>query len=207
MNGYTIADKALVVKVDAKTKRILLDYLKERIKKNEDEEPEDDEDILKYSDEGMNIDDKDATDRIKQIIIDHKTEMDAFVSRETPQFPIQPQNKTPTQDIIQKIGTRDEGLEGVEEEKKGVISKEIEKFRETMKVREVEREEAEKNREKERERRSSPPSSRRSRERSPKREKDRSVRESKERESRSDSKRSSRRRTPTPPRYNFHLIL
>ena len=28
LNGYEIADKELVVKVDAKTKRILLDYLK-----------------------------------------------------------------------------------------------------------------------------------------------------------------------------------
>ena len=143
-----------------------------------------------------------ANDRITQILSDHKAEIESYVSRDTiVQFPIQPQNKTPTQDIIQKIGTRDEGLEGVEEEKKGVISKEIEKFRETMKVREVEREEAEKNREKERDRRGSP-SSRRSRDRSS-RDRDResrSVRESKEREARSDSKRSSRRRTPTPPR-------
>lgn len=191
LNEFTIADKSLVCKVDAKTKRLLLDYLKERMKKNDVDEPEDEEEMLKYTDDDMKYDDTLANDRIKQILTDHKSEIESYVPRENVQFPIQTQNKATASDTIQKIGSRDEGLEGVEDEKKGVISKEIEKFRETMKVRETEREEAEKNK---RDRRSSP-SSRRSRDRS--REK-----ENRERESRSDSRRTSRRRSPSQPRQS-----
>ena len=49
LNEFTIADKSLVCKVDAKTKRLLLDYLKERMKKNDVDEPEDEEEMLKYT--------------------------------------------------------------------------------------------------------------------------------------------------------------
>merc|ERR1711922_36020 len=99
-------------KVDAKTKRLLLDYLKERMKKNDVDEPDDEEEMLKYTDDDMKYDDTLANDRIKQILTDHKSEIDSYVPRENVQFPIQAQNKAPASDIIQKIGSRDEGLEG-----------------------------------------------------------------------------------------------
>merc|ERR1719225_1675329 len=52
LNEFTIADKALVVKVDAKTRKILEEYVTERIQKSGDEVeiPKEDE-IEKYADD------------------------------------------------------------------------------------------------------------------------------------------------------------
>ena len=50
----------------------------------------------------------------------------------------------PTATLLQRMGTRDEGLDDLEEEKKGIVHREIDKFRETMKIREAEKEEQDK---------------------------------------------------------------
>merc|ERR1719220_2213689 len=140
MNGKKIGDKALVVKVDAKTKKILDEYIIERSKKNGDAtQPEGDE-IESYMDEDLKYDDKLAMDRMGQILSDHSKEMENFVPKETPGLPM-PKEGPPTATLLQRMGTRDEGLDNVEEEKKGIVTREIDKFRETMKIREAEKEE------------------------------------------------------------------
>ena len=126
LNDYSIADKSLVVKVDAKTKKILDEYLTERIKKNND----DCKDLEEYMDEDMKYEDNLALERIKQIIQDHQKEIDSYVPKEGITLPIQRESQ-PTSQILQKMGTRDEGLDNVEDEKKGIITREIDKFRET----------------------------------------------------------------------------
>jgi len=226
LNGFNIADKSLVVKVDAKTKKVLDEYITERIKKNGDTVPTEAEKLDEYLDDDMKYEDNLATERINQIIKDHQKEIDSYVPKEgVTNLPLQ-RDPPPTSQILQKIGTRDEGLDNVEDEKKGIITREIDKFRETMKIREAEREVNEKNREKDREkdreqrdkereqrRRSPPPtssSSRRSRDRDRSRDRSRERggdgdvspsrgRDSRGRESRSrDTVRSSRRRSPSP---------
>ena len=59
----------------------------------------------------------------------------------------------PSFTLLQRMGTRDEGLDDVEDEKKGIITREIDKFRETMKIREAEREEKGKEKEEKEKRR------------------------------------------------------
>merc|ERR1719341_2125956 len=61
-----------------------------------------------------------------------------FVPKETPGLPM-PKEGPPTATLLQRMGTRDEGLDNVEEEKKGIVTREIDKFRETMKIREAEK--------------------------------------------------------------------
>jgi len=201
LNGYAIADKSLVVKVDAKTKKVLDDYLTDRMKKNGDEEKE----LDGYCDDDMKYDDNLAKERVANILKDHSKEIESFVPSEGTQLPVQ-REAPPASTLLQRMGNRDEGLDNVEDEKKGIISKEIEKFRETMKIREAEREEKGKEKDKDRERerekdrdrgdrdrKSSPPASRKSRDRSRSRE-----REARSRDARS-STRASRRRSPSPP--------
>merc|ERR1719150_132893 len=135
LNGFTIADKALVVKVDAKTRKILEEYVTERIKKNGDEGdiPKEDE-IEEYVDEDIKYDDEVANDRIKQILVDHSKEIESYIPKEPKEMP-QPREAVPSATLIQRMGTRDEGLDDVEPEKIGIINSEIHKFRETMKTR------------------------------------------------------------------------
>ena len=81
MNGKKIGDKALVVKVsrsltllvdplstrsqvDAKTKKILDEYIIERSKKNGDANQPEGEEIENYMDEDLKYDDKLAMDRM-----------------------------------------------------------------------------------------------------------------------------------------------
>lgn len=199
LNDYAIADKSLVVKVDAKTKKILDDYLTDRMKKNGDEEKESEG----YLDDDMKYDDNLAKERVLQILKDHAKEIESFVPQEGTALPVQ-REAPPAHALLQRMGTRDEGLDNVEDEKKGIISREIDKFRETMKIREAEREEKGKEKDKDRERekerdrdRKSSPPARRSRDRES-REKSRG-RESRGREARSQSTRISRRRSPSPP--------
>ena len=125
MNGKKIGDKALVVKVirsftllfdpllsarsqvDAKTKKILDEYIIERSKKNGDaNQPEGDE-IENYMDEDLKYDDKLAMDRMGQILSDHSKEMENFVPKETPGLPM-PKEGPPTATLLQRMGTRDE---------------------------------------------------------------------------------------------------
>merc|ERR1719151_255768 len=80
-----------------------------------------------------------------QILTDHSKEMENFVPKEGSQMPVV-KDAPPTATLLQRMGTRDEGLDDVEEEKKGIIHREIDKFRETMKIREAEKEEQDKKR-------------------------------------------------------------
>jgi len=149
--------------VDAKTKQILDDYVTDRVKKNGGEC----KDLEKYTDAGMEYDDNLAKDRVAQILKDHAKEIESYIPKEGSTLPLQ-RDPPPTSALLQRMGTRDEGLDNVEDEKKGIITREIDKFRETMKIREAEREEQGKNKEKDKDRdkdRKSSPPARRSRER------------------------------------------
>lgn len=208
MNGKKIADKALVVKVDAKTKKILDDYILERSKKNGDEKPPAGEEIEKYLDEDLMFEDNLATDRISQILKDHSKEIESYVPKETPGLPVA-REAPPTATLLQRMGTRDEGLDDVEEDKKGIIHREIDKFRETMKIREAEKEEQDKKKEgkKSPTRRKSTSRSRDSESRSRetrRAERGSSKRDERTRRSRSRERRSvvSRSRSRSPPRFN-----
>merc|ERR1719266_2015537 len=65
LNSYTIADKALVVKVDAKTKKLLEEYIVDRIKKSGDDVPIPSGDEMEdYTDEDMKYEDNLAGERI-----------------------------------------------------------------------------------------------------------------------------------------------
>ena len=61
------------MKVDAKTRKILEEYVTERIQKSGDEVeiPKEDE-IEKYADDDIKYDDEIATERIKQILTENK---------------------------------------------------------------------------------------------------------------------------------------
>jgi len=146
LNNYTIADKALVVKVDAKTKKLLEEYISDRIKRSGDDLPIPKEDEMEaYTDDDMKYEDNLASERIGQILNDHSKEIESYVPKEPVGLPIA-REAPPTATLLQRMGTRDEGLDDVEEEKKGIIHREIDKFRETMKIREAEKEEQEKKR-------------------------------------------------------------
>ena len=85
MNGLKIADKNLVVKVDAKTKKILDDYIVERSKKNGDEKPPEGDEIEKFLDDDLRFEDNLATERIGQILQDNSQEIESYVPKEVGQ--------------------------------------------------------------------------------------------------------------------------
>ena len=168
-----------MVKVDSKTRKILEEYISDRIKKSGDEieVPKEDE-IENYEDEDIKYEDGLTRDRIQQILVDHAQEMESFVPKEARELP-QAREQVPSATLIQRMGTRDEGLEDVEPEKIGIINSEIHKFRETMKMREAEKEEQQ---DKKRDRKSP------SRKRSRSREDSRDTRDSRGRDNRSRDK-------------------
>merc|ERR1740128_1234163 len=160
----------------------------------------------------MKYEDSLAEERIGQILSDHREEIDSYVPKETQGLPVA-REAPPSSTLLQRMGTRDEGLDDVEEEKKGIIHREIDKFRETMKIREAEKEEQDKKR-----KGSKSPSRRKSKSRerdSESRSRDSRRRDrsrSKERESRSSARRSrsrekrrsavvSKSRSRSPPRF------
>ena len=167
------------MKVDSKTRKILEEYISDRIKKSGDEieVPKEDE-IENYEDEDIKYEDGLTRDRIQQILVDHAQEMESFVPKEARELP-QAREQVPSATLIQRMGTRDEGLDDVEPEKIGIINSEIHKFRETMKMREAEKEEQQ---DKKRDRKSP------SRKRSRSREDSRDTRDSRGRDNRSRDK-------------------
>merc|ERR1719495_2729146 len=94
LHDWEIAnDKALVVKVDPKTKGVLDEYKRQRVKemtgkspppKKEGEDGKEDEDENKddYMDGAMRHEDAMARDRINNVLTDHSKEMSAYVPRE-----------------------------------------------------------------------------------------------------------------------------
>ena len=196
LNKFSIAEKDLVVKVDSKTRKILEEYISDRIKKGGEEvEVPKEEEIENYEDEDMKYEDGLTRDRIQQILVDHAKEIESYIPKEPSSLP-QAREQVPSATLIQRMGTRDEGLDDVEPEKIGIINSEIHKFRETMKMREAEKEEQQ---DKKRDRKS--PSRKRSRSRDdPRDSRGRDTRE-RERPSRHrDRSKSPERRRPAPSR-------
>ena len=81
-HDWEIADKRLVVKVDAKTKNVLEDYKRKKRKAflGEEKEAQADKDNVKeseYVDSGMRKEDDLTRDRIKAIIKEHSKDMNA----------------------------------------------------------------------------------------------------------------------------------
>lgn len=202
LNKFSIAEKDLVVKVDSKTRKILEEYVSDRIKKGgEDVEVPKEDEIENYEDEDMKYEDGLTRDRIQQILVDHAKEIESYIPKEATALP-QAREQVPSATLIQRMGTRDEGLDDVEPEKIGIINSEIHKFRETMKMREAEKEEQQ---DKKRDRKS--PSRKRSRSREDPRDSRGRENRSRDRERERERERSSRhrsksveRRRPAPSR-------
>ncbi len=149
LHDMMIADKKLVVKVDAKTKGVLDDYKKQRRKKmtgkspTQEENEGSDEDFI---DPAMRHEDNMAMDRIRAILMDHREEMNSYVPPEVRRMEKMQRYKDGEH---YQTGPK-ESLDDVEMEdgKRDIIHREIDKFRETMKIREAEKEEEKKKREK-----------------------------------------------------------
>ena len=182
------------MKVDSKTRKILEEYISDRVQKGGDEaEVPKEEEIENYEDEDIKYEDGLTKERIQQILSDHAQEIESYIPKEPSSLP-QAREQVPSATLIQRMGTRDEGLEDVEPEKIGIINSEIHKFRETMKMREAEKEELQ---DKKRDRKS--PSRKRSRSRDDPR--DSRGRDNRERSSRHrDRSKSVERRRPAPSR-------
>ena len=138
LHDMMIADKKLVVKVDAKTKPVLDEYKRQRRKKMTGKSPTQEE--LEGSDEGimdpqMRHEDSMTRDRIRAILMDHSAEMESYVPHDVKRM----ERRYREGDGFQ-TGPK-ESLDDVDMEdgKREMIHSEIAKFRETMKQREAEK--------------------------------------------------------------------
>merc|ERR1712088_1104384 len=153
LHDWEVADKKLVVKVDAKTKDVLEDFKKKKRKAllGEEKEKQADQDHVKeseYVDPAMKKEDETTKERIKTIIKD----MNAYISSSGEKRSRRPHGHgLVNNDGEVRLTGPKESLEDVELEagKRDIINREIGKFRETMKIREKEKEEEKKKREKE----------------------------------------------------------
>ena len=173
LHDWEIADKKLVVKVDAKTKGVLEDHKKKKRKAflGEEKEKQADKDNVKeseYVDPAMRKEDEITRDRIKSIIKEHSKDMNSYIGSggdkrsRRPQHH-QQQETTDEDGRSTRLTGPKESLDDVdlEDGKRDIINREIGKFRETMKIREAEKEAEKKKREKD----TDPPSSRDSKDR------------------------------------------
>ncbi|CAH1993594.1 unnamed protein product [Acanthoscelides obtectus] len=121
LHDLMVGEKRLVAKVDAKTKTVLDEYKAERRRRQKgttsplQDEPEEEE-----LDEETQALDSVAMERIRQILIDYKEEMDRFELRK--------------EEEVHEKWNRVLADAEVEEEKRDLITREIGKFREIMKV-------------------------------------------------------------------------
>lgn len=189
LHGKNLGDKALVVKVDAKTKTFLDEYKarkkKENKKKTEDSKKEDgeaDDDDDDYNDEldqeTLNEDTR-VRKAIEQIILEHSD----ILNRKTEAEPYRPTHSGSEQNL--------EGLD-MDVDKKSLVSREIRSFRDTYRKEDKKKEEEksekkdrDRDREKEEERDRDKDKSRdreRERERERKRERDERERREKDRD-------------------------
>ncbi|KAL4237430.1 putative RNA-binding protein 25 [Mactra antiquata] len=168
LNEWEIADKKLVVKVDAKTKT-LLDEWKNKKKKTEEskEEKEKNGDNDESTEEGETTDDKDdldeftlREDRVAQagldaIMREYAFELAKEPTSAKPTEPVSDIPKVPMPPIKQKDASqlRDTGLDdlNMEADTKDLINREIQSFRNLHKDNEDAEVEKEREREKERE--------------------------------------------------------
>lgn len=160
LHDWEIADKRLVVKVDAKTKDVLEDYKKKKRKQflGEEKEAKADKDNVKdseYVDPGMKKEDEITKDRIKNIIKEHSKDMNSYISSSGEKRSRRPndQQTGASEGETTRLTGPKESLDDVEleDDKRNIINREIGKFRETMKIREAEKEAEKKKREKEQE--------------------------------------------------------
>ncbi|KAK9510055.1 hypothetical protein O3M35_004926 [Rhynocoris fuscipes] len=139
LHDYEIGGKKLVVKVDAKTKTVLDEYKNEKRKKAGSSSPLQDEtnDEDDYMDDEMKATDKAALDRIAMILSDYENEMKNFVppqgddqTKPAPDIkPVQPPQ------VRQDSTTVDLTETNIDDDRRDLITREIGKFREIMKVR------------------------------------------------------------------------
>ena len=216
LHDWEVADKKLVVKVDAKTKDVLEDFKKKKRKAllGEEKEKQADQDHVKeseYVDPAMKKEDETTKERIKTIIKDHSKDMNAYISSSGEKRSRRPHGHgLVNNDGEVRLTGPKESLEDVELEagKRDIINREIGKFRETMKIREKEKEEEKKKREKELgsggEENSSSSRKSKDRDRSDRdRDRgDRGDRESQDRRRERDRESKRRTRSPSPDRNN-----
>ncbi|XP_068906585.1 RNA-binding protein 25-like [Tenebrio molitor] len=120
LHDLMVGDKRLVAKVDAKTKTVFDEYKAERRKKEKGSSPLQDEPEEDVLDEETQALDAVAVERIKQIINEYQDEMNNFELKKE-------------EEVIEKCHKVLEEAD-VEEEKGDLITREIGKFREIMKV-------------------------------------------------------------------------
>ena len=196
LHDWEVGDKKLVVKVDAKTKDVLDEYRKKRIRAitgkspppdNDDKDSNEKQDAI-FMDADVKHEDRMTQDRIKAILHDHDQEMANYIPPEKKKVKKQPYSNVGPDGEVVRTGPK-ESLDDVEMEdgKRDIIHREIDKFRETMLIREKEKEEEKKKLE---ERESKDDG----------RDEKRDRRRDKERDSRERGSRRSHKRSPTRSR-------
>merc|ERR1712083_154001 len=155
LHDWDIADKKLVVKVDAKTKGVLEDFKRKKRKAllGEEKDAKADQDNIKeseYVDDTMKKEDDLTRERIRSIIKEHSKDMNAYIST-SEKRPRRSENSSKSDreprapgdpEIEPRLTGPKESLDEVdlEDGKRDIIHREIDKFRETMKIREAEKE-------------------------------------------------------------------
>ncbi|XP_023231414.1 RNA-binding protein 25-like [Centruroides sculpturatus] len=209
LHDWQIGDKKLVVKVDAKTKEKLDEYkaTKWANQKDENEEKKEDDKEKDKSKDATKSDDVDETTKnedeeiknaINEIIQEHSLELSRPVETKEAVSPTEKQRKiTKVQEVLMKMNQdaekdpkNDLDEMDLEEEKKSLIHREIDKFRDTYKVGiNISSKRAEEEKEKERER---------------KERDNRSKDRNRDRDSKDRDRKSTSRRERTPLRDRDH---
>jgi RNA-binding protein 25 len=170
LHDWEIGDKKLVVKVDAKTKNVLDDFKRKKRKAllGEEKDAKADQNNVtesEYVDKTMKHDDELTKDRIRGIIREHSKEINSYItaSDNKREHGSRSRRTTNTNSERNEDGDRltgpKESLDDVdlEDGKRDIIHREIDKFRETMKIREAEKELEKQKREKDQDVRPPPP--------------------------------------------------
>ena len=149
LHDWEIADKKLVVKVDAKTKDVLDDFKRKKRKAllGEEKDAKADQGNVtesEYVDSTMKKEDDLTRERIRSIIKEHSKDMNAYINDK------RSSRSRSDHDGETRLTGPKESLDDVELEdgKRDIIHREIDKFRETMKIREAEKEAEKQKREK-----------------------------------------------------------
>ena len=166
LHDWEIADKKLVVKVDAKTKDVLEDFKRKKRKAliGEEKDAKADQDNVtesEYVDKSMKKEDELTRERLRSIIKEHSKDMNAYITSSDKRRDSRrgggdsgvesgPRSNRMDQEGEPRLTGPKESLDEVELEdgKRDIIHREIDKFRETMKIREAEKEAEKQKREK-----------------------------------------------------------
>ncbi len=156
LHDWEIVDKKLVVKVDAKAKTVLEEFKKQKRKallgEAKDKEADQDNDVeeSEYVDTGMKKEDELTKERIRSIIREHSKDMNAYSGSEKKERRQRHHHNEQRNEDGERLTGPKESLDDVELEdgKRDIIHREIDKFRETMKIREAEKQAEKERREK-----------------------------------------------------------